>query len=191
MFKGGVGVIRLSLAKDPGTDSFVPGVALKLMSDGIPSANMEAMLSIDGQGTNFDFFANTFSNFIPDAVGFGSKIVVNIFSKVSATPGHLDVRGFAMQDRQGHGVAAPVAPEQVFLVPAPSVRTVPRHNAPDVDFRTDLEVIPDESTLYDLWGALVIGDKPTHIGTIITRSEVITSQFGDDGLFFKHENHAD
>ena len=191
MFKGGVGVIRMSLAKDPGADGFVPGVALKLMSDGIPSANMEVMLSIDGQGANFDFFANTFSNIIPDAVGFGSKIIVNIFSKVSATPGHLDVNGFAAQDRRGRAVSAPVAPAQVFFVPAASVRAVPRRNSPDVDFREDLAAIPDGSTLYDVYGAHAVGEAPSHIGTVITRSEVISSRFGDEGLFFKHEKHAD
>jgi hypothetical protein len=190
LFQGGVGVARLSLARDPGNNAFTPGIAIKLLADGQPSGNILAMLSIDGQGTNFDFFANTFSNVIPDAQGIGGKLVASIFSKVSSTPGHLDVGNFAMHDRTGRAAPNPVAPEQLFFVPAPSVRAVPRKNSPDVDFRLDLAVIPEGTTLYDVFAARTIGAQAQHIGTLITRSPVTTSRFGDESIFFKHEAHA-
>lgn len=190
MYKGGVGLARLSLAQEPGTNAFTPGIALKLLADGKPSENILAMLSIDGQGTNFDFFANTFSNVIPNAVGFGSKLVVGVFSKASNTPGHLDVNGFAMRDRKGRSVASPVAPEQLQFVPAASVKAVPRRNSPDVDFRVDLAAIPEGTTLYEVFAVRTIGERPVRIGAIVTRSPVTASRFGDEALFFKHEAHA-
>jgi hypothetical protein len=190
MFKGGVGVARLSLAREPGADGFVPGIAVKLLADGQPSRNILAMFTIDGQGTNFYFFANTFSNVIPDPQSIGGKLVASIFSRASTTPGHLDVSDVATLDRRGRAALAPLAPAQLFFVPAPSVKAVPRKSSPEVDFRLDLSAIPDGTTLYEVHGSRALGEPPTRVGKLITRSPVTVSRFGDEKLFFKHERQA-
>jgi hypothetical protein len=191
MYKGGVGLARLSLAQDPGDKNFVPGLAIKLMVDGHPSENIITMLSIDGQGANFDFFANTFSNIIPDAVSTGGKIIAGIFAKGNPTPNHLDINAVGKRDRKGNEVARPESPEQLFFVPALSVKAVPRKSSPQVDFREDLANIPAGSTLYDVLASRVAGEAPVHIGKILTTSEMISARYGDEGLFFKHQGHGE
>ena len=186
LFKGGVGVGRFSLANDP-NGAYVPGFALKLLADGQPSGNMVVMFSVDGQGENQDFFAGTFSNIVPDPGTFAGRFVSTIFSFVIPDPGKLGIASFAHHDRLGRVEAAPLAPAQVFFVPAPSVKAVPRASRQGVDLRVDLEAIPEGTTLYDVLASRNVGEAPTHLGKVLTTSSVVASQFADQNLFFKHE----
>lgn len=59
------GYIRLSSATKP--DSKTPltaGFGLKFLRDGVDSANLVAMLGVDGQPGNWNFFANSFTTTI-------------------------------------------------------------------------------------------------------------------------------
>lgn len=68
MFKGAdTGFIRMSVAKpvDTKTPNLAPGMGIKLLRDGVDSANFVAMFGVDGQD-DLNWFANDFSNHIPD-----------------------------------------------------------------------------------------------------------------------------
>ena len=60
---------RLSLALEPDTEKLntAPGMGLKFLRDGMDSANLVAMYSVDGQ-ESWNFFKNDFSNHIPESV---------------------------------------------------------------------------------------------------------------------------
>ena len=60
---------RLSLALEPDTSKLntAPGMGLKFLRDGMDSANLVAMYSVDGQ-ESWNFFKNDFSNHIPRLV---------------------------------------------------------------------------------------------------------------------------
>ena len=67
IFKGAdSGVLRMSAAKkpDPKILNLAPGLGLKFLRNGIDSANLVAMFSVDGQ-PSWNFFANDWSNHIP------------------------------------------------------------------------------------------------------------------------------
>ena len=49
---------------DTGTNRTAPGIGLKFLRDGVDSANMMAMFSVEGQ-ESWNFFKNNFSNHIP------------------------------------------------------------------------------------------------------------------------------
>ena len=59
---------RLSLALEPDTEELntAPGMGLKFLRDGMDSANLVAMYSVDGQDS-WNFFKNDFSNHIPES----------------------------------------------------------------------------------------------------------------------------
>ena len=61
---------RLSLALEPDTEKLntAPGMGLKFLRDGVDSANLVAMYSVDGQ-ESWNFFKNDFSNHIPESGG--------------------------------------------------------------------------------------------------------------------------
>merc|ERR1712166_241761 len=62
------GIIRMSSAAQPvnGSQPLAPGIALKFLRDGMESASLVAMYSVDGQ-ESWDFFANDFTNHIGPA----------------------------------------------------------------------------------------------------------------------------
>jgi hypothetical protein len=85
IFKGADhGYARLSLAAQPNPKALNtgPGMGLKFLRDGIDSANLVAMYSVDGQ-ESWNFFKNDFSNHIP-AAGAALLPLAKKFS--SATP---------------------------------------------------------------------------------------------------------
>jgi hypothetical protein len=60
------GIIRMSAAAKPDVKSqpLAPGIALKFLRDGMDSASLVSMYSVDGQ-SSWNFFANDFTNHIP------------------------------------------------------------------------------------------------------------------------------
>lgn len=187
MFKGGIGIARFSLAAAPGTDSYTPGLAVKLFVDKMPSQNLQVMYSIDGQGKDFDFFSNRFSNIIAAPVGVGPNIIGNIFKQATPFPNYLDLDNFARHDRTGAQASRMKAPHQVVFIPADEVKAVPRASSPNVDFRVDLAKIKSGTTVYQVVATESAQGAYVHIGKLVTRSEMIASRYGDEHLFFKHE----
>ncbi len=78
------GVVRLSFAAkpDPKTKNTAPGMGLKFLRDGIDSASLVAMFSVDGQDS-WNFFANDFSNHIPTSTSLSLAPVALKFSTVT------------------------------------------------------------------------------------------------------------
>ena len=85
IYRGGVGLVRLSLAGPPSALGFTPGMALKFFIDGHPSVNLHVMNSVNGQGDDHNFFAKSFSNIIPKAKGFFFKFLESIFKRFVRT----------------------------------------------------------------------------------------------------------
>jgi hypothetical protein len=187
MFKGGIGIARFSLATNPGTDAFTPAIAVKMLVDGMPSQNLQVMFSVDGQGKDFDFFSNRFSNIIAAPVGFGTNIVGKIFQKATPFPNYLDLDNFARHDRTGADASHMRAPHQVFFLPTSEVRAVGRASSPNVDFRADLANVPSGTTVYEIVASESSSAAFVHIGKLVTRSEIVAARYGDEKLFFKHE----
>merc|ERR1712045_850735 len=72
------GVVRFSLAKEPSPPALntAPGMGLKFLRDGVDSANLVAMYSVNGQ-ESWNFFKNDFSNHIPD-ISFAKKASLGV-----------------------------------------------------------------------------------------------------------------
>ena len=68
IFKGAdSGYVRMSTAMpvDKNTHKITPGMGLKLLRDGVDSANLFAMFSMDGKDS-FNFFEHDWSNHAPE-----------------------------------------------------------------------------------------------------------------------------
>jgi hypothetical protein len=202
VFKGAdCALLRLSLTyRAKGSKPVAPGLALKILRDGNPSANISALVSLEGQGENYNFMQRPMSNIVPMSSKLGQKLVHRLFSKVSSYPEELKLNHFAEIDTQGIKIAKPRAPRQLFFVPKISFETT------EHDVRDDFLSIPQESVVYEIHA---LGDEhknfdyanytdekaeeflkiSTHIADIVTTSEFAASSFGDDGLFFRHEMH--
>jgi len=202
LFKGSdYGLIRLSLTRDPSSSDFAPGLAMKMLIDGHPSANFSALVSLTGQGKNYNFFAKAMSNVVPVVHEFGPKLINWMFRRVTNFPTKLYLEEFAQLDQTGNKEAQPFFPYQIFLEP----NSILKFAETPHDFREDLATISPGTTLFSVYGVnpeklaedakqianIVDRDdyrqKAQLIGKIETTSEFIASLYGDDLLFFKHQ----
>lgn len=194
-------LLRLSLTYRPGGSRAVaPGLALKVLRDGIPSANVSALVSLSGQDKNYNFFKNPMSNIVPMGTDLGQKLVHSVFSKVSNYPEELLVEDMASFSAHGEQAKDVASPRQLFFVPGPDLK----FTSTEHDVRNDFAKIPENTLIYQLRvtspefknfdytkyaseTASSFLDHSEHIADIITTSEFISSEFGDDGIFFKHQ----
>ncbi|MBO9667279.1 MAG: hypothetical protein J7501_10760 [Bdellovibrio sp.] len=202
MFQGvDCGLLRLSLTSEVTSSRPVaPGLALKVLRDGTYSTNISALVSLDGQGQDFNFFKYPMSNIVPIGTSFGQKIVHKIFLNASPYPEELAIKEFSEMDQKGHRVANPLSPRQVFFVPAKNLY----FSSQEHDVRNDFAKVPTNTVIYQV---RAVSDKfknfdyskyqpetvqamltdSEHIADIVTTSEFLSSSFGDDGIFFRHQ----
>lgn len=177
-----------------------PGLAIKMLRDGVPSANVSALYTLQGQGQNYNFFSNPLSNIVPQGDSLGEKIVHRIFSTVSKYPEELKMQSMANMTSKGEKVKDSKYPKQIFFVPNKELKF-------DQDFhdvREDFARIEKGTLLYKVYALkdsdkyksfsnYKISDIPKHledsvlIGEVVATSSFIASEFGDTGIFFKHD----
>jgi hypothetical protein len=205
LFKGSdYGLLRLSVTEDPKGKDFMPGLAWKAFVDGKPSENVSALYTLSGQGSNHNFFANEMSQYVlPESDNMGSSI---IFSAVTLKPTLLLMNDFAKVTQTGAAVSKPVAPTQVYFVPHSEVRS--RFSTAAHDFRQDLLTLTEGTKLYDVYAtsmeiktsiisstakryATERRNSAVKIGEMELTSPFIASEFGDSGVFFKHQRNED
>ncbi len=195
-------MLRLSLTyKTAGSKPVAPGLALKILRDGTSSANISALVSLEGQEKDFNFFKNPMSNIVPISSKIGQKLVHKIFGKVSQYPEELAVNDMAEINSQGEKIASSSSPRQLFFVPGKSVS---EFSSEEHDVRDDFLKIPEGTVVYHLYAlpekyakfdysnynaelAKSYAKESEHIADIVTMSEFAISEFGDDGIFFRHQ----
>ncbi|VXB99095.1 Animal haem peroxidase [Pseudomonas sp. 8AS] len=199
------GLLRLSVAGDPAQNGFQPGLAWKAFVNGKPSQNVSALVSLSGQGSNYNFFANELSQYVVPEVNdtLGTTI---LFSAVSLKPTLLRVDDFAKVTQNGQAVATPKAPTQLYFVPKSELRSL--FSTAAHDFRTDLATLTSGTKLYDVYAtsmeiktsiipsisrsyAQQRRSSAVKVGELELTSPLIASAFGDSGVFFKHQRHED
>ena len=194
-------LLRLSLThRASGHKPVAPGLALKVLRDGTYSANVSALVSLEGQGKDFNFFKHSMSNIVSVGEGLGQKLVHRIFRSVSGYPEELLASDMALIDSHGEKVESPRAPRQIFFVPAPGLS----FSSSEHDVRQDFLSIPAGTIIYQLY---LLSDKYSHfdysnytpksvslflkesqhVADIVTISAFAASDFGDDGIFFRHQ----
>jgi len=200
LFEGAdYGLLRCSVTGDPADRGFAPGLAIKFLVDGKPSENFSALVSLTGQGNNYNFFANEFSNIVPVVNQIGPKLINLIFRRVSRYPTKLFLQNLSKTDQQGQTQSTPRYPAQIFLVPNPTVQFP---DSPPHDFRDDLATIAPETQLFSVYATDSVSEaentsddldqsrtrQNAHwIGSIETTSEFVCSAYGDSQLFFRHQ----
>lgn len=180
---GDIGLARLSLGAAPTDTSFIPGMAIKFLLPSKASVNIHVMNSLEGQGSNWNFFENDFSNKIEHPSSYVLRAIEKIFEWTKSPANELSIAALAKVEASGQEVNMPIAPEQIWLRPTENVRLLidptDRH-----DFRLALEKIP-VGPVYELYGSL--SGIEYHIGSISLESELLASEYGDNTLFFQHQ----
>jgi len=202
LFKtGGVGLARLSLAKQSG--GFTPGMGLKLLIDEQhPSVNFQVMYSLDGQGNNRNIFENEFKNVIDPPSSFILKGLGQAFElAIRCLPGRtesgkplnattLPLLEAAQINADGTQVASESVNEPFIVIFTPTDEVKKLFSSKvDKDFRLGLAEIPPGMTLYTVSVKKDRESAAEVIGSLTTTSTFIASEYGDQKLFFQHMSH--
>lgn len=183
---GAIGLLRLSLvAQVKRNAAYTPALALKLLIDGQPSADVLAMNHTVGQGRDFDLFSNTMTNDLTEEhkeLRTPQRVMSVLFERVSEQPRRLVVTHLANQTRAGETIPSPVEPRRMVFHPTSDARRIFSGQA-GVDFRLVLSGVPAGIELYEVEGLTASGG--THVGTIRTTSPFVSSE-GGDRLYFRH-----
>ena len=186
---------RFSLASKPTARTSIPALAIKFFVDGShPSLNIHLMNSVDGQ-EGHDFFANDFSNILPPARSFVTRMLDRAFRAVAedfgakdTNPGRLTLEHLSARRPDGMTITNPVTPFRLVLRPTAAARALMPDATADDDFRTRLADLSPGSPIYDVY-ALDGGesaDDRQPLGQLILTSPVVASSYGDKSLYFQH-----
>jgi hypothetical protein len=183
------GVIRMSVAKEPNSKvlNLAPGIALKFLRDGIDSASLVSMFSVDGQDS-WNFFANDFSNHIPAISSIALLPLAAKFNTVTDYIQGVGLSDWAQQDQNGNAVADSAFPFSLRFHPTGDIEFSDNYSG--TYFLDQLTTIPQGSTLYELYGMSApaeLGGQEYYIGDIVSTSALMTSNWGDNGLFYRHQ----
>jgi len=195
IFNGGSvnGWARLSQAKEPSPPALdtAPGMGLKFLRDGIDSANLVAMYSVNGQ-EGWNFFQNDFTTHL----GPAGLELIPVALKFSEATNYVQEVGLSDWGLYGaDGVQVDAAdwkfPFMLRFKPTGEI------SFPDEyvnDWKDDLMSIPVGTTLYQIWALdepEELGGVETHIGDLVLTGAITTSMWGDKNLFFRHQDMAD
>lgn len=182
-------IIRASVVRyDP--NNLMPGIAVKFLVDGAPSVNTLGLHNIDGQGKDYNFFANPFSNIIPPPKSSLMVSVLDAFTKAAkifnqeANAMKVSLNDFARINSDGSNEDNPISPEQIFFYPTKDVLQDSKDNR---DFRIKLSELPIGTKLFDLYAKNPDSTNDLLlIGEITLDSPFIASKYGDEKIFFQH-----
>lgn len=193
------GIARLSLATPSG--DFTPGMGLKLLVDGQPSQNIMVMHSLDGQGSDTNFFANDFSNKVeqPKSLLLRSgqvlfekgRALINLLYKTGLQDQgklksslHLPIQHFSEVRANGSSVDQAKSPEIVIFRPKKSVANLISSTSQS-DFRDDLSRVKPQ-VVYSVIVKETLTSTEEEIGVLVFESWPLASAYGDEVLFFQH-----
>ena len=184
------GIARLSsaLPADPSSSYSqpTPGMGLKFLRDGRDSANMLAVYSIESQ-ESWNFFKNDFANHIPSPGFFAAPIIMK-FATATVHIQQVGISNWGKAGEDGNPEAAPRFPYRLRFHPTGDIAFPDEYRRPIND---ELMTIPPGSTLYQVFALDKpdeLGGKEKMIGELVLTSTLTTSNWGDTGLFFRHQD---
>lgn len=194
MFRGAKHVImRISdtTKPDPSVGHTAPGHGVKLLRDGMASANWFAMFNLDGQ-ESFNFFKNRWTTSPREPLDeCGRETIAKHAAEVTDHVGFLSVMEIAQFDQYGNEEKEPNWPFQLDIEPFDVYGWTDEYQN---DFQDQLSVIPYGTVLFKIFAYDMppeLGGEERMIGALVMRSNLIDSLFGDNELYFKHARMED
>lgn len=160
IFRGGdSGYVRMSSATpvDTKTPNMKPGMGVKFLRDGVDSANFVAMFSVDGQ-ENLNFFANDWSNHIPDPK---SKTLIPLELRFKTATDYIQTVGLsdmAAYAQDGTAESPVVFPWNLRFEPSGDYMFP--ETTYDQKFEEYLQTIPEDALLFNIYAM----DQPEELG---------------------------
>lgn len=160
-------------------------MGLKFLRDKVPSANLVAMYSVNGQAS-WNFFKNKFSNHIGPVVGSATAVLAKKFSTGTPYIQTVGLSDFASTNQDGSKVGNPKFPFKLVFEPTADVNTKFSEDYTGTYFTEQLKTIPSGTKLYNVYAVETPDSAEVLIGQLVLTTQLTPSKFGDQYLFFKH-----
>lgn len=180
---GAQGILRMGWAASPELLGYIPGVSLKFLIDGKPSVNVLTGYSLDGQGSDSNFFSHELSNRLPDPQNPLIQVLLQIFKLASRNPLYLPLDHLAERDSAGVRAEEVLYPEEIILS-SPLKKQFSKLG--DQDLRLKLKNLKAGQVLFNVY-AQTEGNRQA-LGQIKLTSDVVESLYCDQKLFFRHHS---
>jgi len=192
MPKGGAaGLLRVSqVARADGDAAVTPAIALKLLIDEKPSADVLAMNHTVGQGRDFNPFTNPMTNDLTETheeLRAAQRLMSFFFKLISFQPRRMVSTHLAEQFRDGANAANPVAPDRLEFRATDEAKAAFDGRA-GVDFRIVLTDLEPGTTLYEITG--ITNGRVSPVASLKMGTKFVSSD-GGDRLFFRHVHDPD
>jgi len=157
-------------------------------------------------GWHFNFFDYTHATWLPAPSGLGAALVTHLFSYATESD---EIAGVGLEEVSSQGSQAHQskhdinAPKLVYFVPNRHLHFSDEEHDPRSDFDTirpgtplfDIMTIPPGDDMCFnyyankpfLWEDLSHHCHPIKVGTVVSTSRFVASDWGDRRLFFQHE----
>jgi hypothetical protein len=170
--------------KNEAWTNFNPALSLKILRDKVPSANIQAMYTAEGQKT-FNPFGSDYSNHIPHPTTKKIQMLSKKFSEATPYTGRLGLKTVGQFDANGNEEANIKIPFRVIFSATDAVSKMFPDTFADYLYN-QLKTIPAGTAIYDVLAIEKPYGDAVKIGTIKTKTAFTTSMFGDTQLFSKH-----
>jgi len=168
-----------------------PAGEIKFLRDGMASANIHTAFAVDGQ-PSFNFFKNRWTNVLRQSENECTRETLQKW-QATATDyvGSYSLMELALYDEQGNEEYEPHWPYMIELEPYDVYGWT---DAYQNDFHDQLQVIKPNVSMFKVMAydePPELGGKESLIGHIVSRSETVTSLWGDKNLFFQLHRYED
>jgi len=194
---GALSLLRLSTALSPSDDGMTPALTVKMFKDGKPSANYAAMYTF-GETPGNNFFLHSLSTHGPrKGNNFALKILAWAFDRISKVSSSCSGT-MQLANSTASGSSIPRSkvkvPFALILQPNPKLYNLIRnYHGPDV--MAAISKLVNKTMVNEVgWKVLAVTgpdfpkvDKIVHIGNYVLESEITTSLWGDQKLFFQQQ----
>jgi len=173
--------------------AMAPGIGLKFLRDGVPSANTFAMYSLVGQ-PSYNFFAHDFTSHVPELPKDGPTPIQLLRQKFLTASEFAPFAGLwklAQYDEKGRAANKIAFPYRLHLHPTADLHKRYSNSWTGVEYEeqlTDSKTgIQAGTTIYEVYAQNdPFNEKLTMIGKIVAKAKATTSKFADKTLFFQH-----
>lgn len=194
IFRGSdTGFARFSVGSPVQNDPLpvVPSLAVKMMRDGVDSANIFGMHGFEG-ASGMNFFKHCWSNNVPT---FTSPALAPVFAKFGeATTSYGTANGLSNMARytqDGQEEQQIVFPFEIRFEPTAEAQVSADEATSYLDH---VAMIPSGATLFKVYALDApreLGGSEHLIGNIVMRSSGTRSTWGDKKMFFRHQRKED
>jgi len=167
------------------TGGTVPGIGMKFLRSNVHSANWVQLKSLAG-GPSYDMFGYTLSTHIGAPSG-ALAVVASKFLQASNCVTMVGLSDAATWNQDGIQTAKPVFPFMIQYKPTGKAHVSENGQTLDQLLQNMMKQTPAGVQLYDIYAQESPNAALEKIGTVTTTNQCVTSKFGDEKLFFRHQ----